>query len=396
MIPVAYIVDHLQTGGAQAHLLRVVENLDREIFAPEIWTSSAEIGELAERVEEMGVPVHSFGLRESLIRPATLAACLRVARDFRRRRIAIVHGYLFEGNFLASLTGRLAGTPLVLVAKRSLDRYDRLDRRLAAALSNRLAHRVTVNAGEVGALVREHEWCPAERLVTIPNGVELPPLLPRPPLDPVAPRIGMVGRLGWKKNYPDALAAIAAVRKQHPGLRVEIVGEGDQRDELARLRHELGLEDCVEFLGRRDDVPALLPRWDAYLLSSIIEGMPNALLEAMAAGLPVVTTDAGGSAEIVEDGVSGRVVPRGDPAALATALGDVLGAPERALALGKQAATRVREHYSLRAMIEAMETTYRDGLAQAGFKIPVASADANSDASGHAAGSLHPAAGGGA
>ena len=396
MIPVAYIVDHLNTGGAQAHLLRVVENLDRDIFAPEIWTAASAPGELSTRFESAGVPVASFGIERSLMRPATLAACLRTARDFRKRGVGVVHGYLFEGNFLAAITGRLAATPLIIVAKRSLDRYDRSDRRLAAALSNRLAHRVTVNADEVGALVRAHEWCPADKIVTIPNGVELPPVLPRPPLDPAAPRIGMVGRLGWKKSYPDALEAIATVRRSYPDLRVEIVGEGDQRDELARRRHELGLEDCVEFLGRRDDVPALLPRWDAYLLSSIIEGMPNALLEAMAAGLPVVTTDAGGSAEIVEDGISGRVVPRGDAQALADALAAVLADPPGALTMGENAAVRVRERYGLRSMISAMEETYRDGLRRAGFKIPAPDVDAKLDASSQATGALHPATGGSA
>ncbi|MFP6664231.1 MAG: glycosyltransferase [Deltaproteobacteria bacterium] len=379
MIRIAYIVDHLQIGGAQRHLLRVVDGLDKQVYAPEIWTAAADAGELAPVFEAHGVQVRSFGIRRSLMRPATWGRICKVAREFRARDIQIVHGYLFEGNFLAALTGLLARTPVRFVAKRSLDRYTRRDRRLAAALSNRLADRVLVNAESVLELVAEHEWCPRERLLCIPNGVELPASTMRPPFDPEHPRIGMVGRLGWKKGYGYALEAFALLRQRIPGLRVEIVGDGNLRDELAERRDALGLKDCVSFLGRRDDVPRLLPEWDIYLLSSIIEGMPNALLEAMAAGMPVVTTDAGGCAEIVEDGVSGLLVAKADATVLADALERICRDPALAARLATAGAIRVRKYYSLEAMISAMDNAYRDALSRAGFKIPARKTEDNPD-----------------
>ncbi|MFM7734369.1 MAG: glycosyltransferase, partial [Alphaproteobacteria bacterium] len=325
MIRVAYVVDHLQIGGAQSHLLQVVRGLDRRAWQPEVWTAGERPGDLASVFEQEGVPVRSFGIEKTLISPKTLVAARRVARDLRSRDVAVVHGYLFEGNLLAALAGRLGRRPVTLVSKRSLDRYDRIDRRLAAAVSNRLADKVTVNAVAVGDLVREHEWCPAERMVLIPNGVALParPLSPAGttrPEGPGGPVVGMVGRLGWKKGYQHALRAAAIVREALPGVRFDVVGEGAQRAELEDLARSLGLEDTVRFLGKRRDVADLMAGFDCYMLSSVIEGMPNALLEAMALGRPVVTTSAGGSAEVVVDGESGLVVPPGDPAALAEAV----------------------------------------------------------------------------
>src|SRR5690606_11768702 len=174
MIRVAYVIDHLHVGGAQRHLLEVVRGLDRDRYELEMWTAAAEPGDLAPLFEREGVPVRSFGIRSTMLSPRTFGAVARVARDMKQRGVQVVHGYLFEGNFLAALVGRWARLPVTLVSKRSLDRYDRLDRRLAAWLSNQLADRVLVNADAVRDVVVEHEWCSPQRISRIPNGVALP------------------------------------------------------------------------------------------------------------------------------------------------------------------------------------------------------------------------------
>ncbi len=375
MIRIAYVVDHLQMGGAQRHLLQVARGLDRQRYAPEIWTTSAEPGTLAPDFEALGVPVSSFGKGSTLMSPRTLTACQRVARDWRERDVHIVHGYLFEGNLLGTLAARLAGRRVILVSKRSLDRYDRWDRRLAAAWTNRAATRVTVNAGPIRDLVIDHEWCPGSRIEHIPNGVPLPNPselareVPQPP-DPrgTGPLVGMVGRLGWKKGYEFALQAFARVREQYPDLRVDIVGDGDLRDELPRQAHALGLSETVRFLGQQTDVPRRMLGFDCYVLSSVIEGMPNALLEAMALGRPVVTTAAGGSAEVVVDGESGLVVPIRDADALAEAIARVLSEDLLAQRLGRAAAERARDHFSETAMLSSLDRLYRTEMSRAGLK----------------------------
>lgn len=369
MIRIAYLVDHLAVGGAQSHLLQVVRGLDRDTYAPEMWTASADPGDLASTFEAAGVPVRSFGIEKTMLSPSTLSAAMRVGRDMRRRGVRIAHGYLFEGNVLAALVGRFGRLPVTIVSKRSLDRYDRLDRRLAAALSNRLADVVTVNAAAVRDLVAEHEWCPGSRMVLIPNGVALPPRTARPRPRNDRPVVGMVGRLGWKKGYPHAIRAAALLRDRVPGVRFDIVGDGDMRAELEALVREAGLADTVRFLGQRRDVPELMAGFDCYALSSVIEGMPNALLEAMAAGLPVVTTSAGGSAEVVVHGESGLVVPPADPEALANAIATVLADPGRAARMGAAAEARARSTFGLEAMLATMDGLYRAQLARAGSPV---------------------------
>jgi glycosyltransferase involved in cell wall biosynthesis len=350
-----------------------------------MWTSSAQVGDLAPVFERLGAPVRSFGIRSTMLHSRTLAAVSTVARELRRRDVHVVHGYLFEGNFLAALVGRRARRPVTLVSKRSLDRYGRPDRRAAAWLSNRLADRVLVNAAAVRDIVIHHEWCAPEKIDLIPNGVDLPTRTgtARPP-DPRGdgPLVGMVGRLGWKKGYEFALQAFAVLRERIPSLRVDIVGDGDLRGELERRIDELGLRGTVQLLGQRSDVPACLERFDCFVLSSVIEGMPNALLEAMSMRLPVVTTSAGGSAEVVEDGISGLVVPPRDASALADAIGRVLADRDLAARLGRAAERRVRDHYGLPAMLRSLDQVYRRELARAGVRVPSVGPDTSSDSAG--------------
>ena len=371
MIRIAFIIDHLRVGGAQRHLLQVVRGLDRSRYAPEMWTASTDPGDLGPVFERTGVPVRTFGIDATMLSPRMLAAALRVARDLRARGVQIAHGYLFEGNVLAALVGTLGRLPVTLVSKRSLDRYSRIDRRVAAWLSNRLADRVLVNAEAVRTLVEEHEWCSPARITAIPNGVDLP----KPSADASAeprsagPVVGMVGRLSWKKGYEFAIDAAGLVRDRIPTARWDIVGDGPLRADLEARAAGDGLGEVVRFLGQRSDVPDLMERFDCFVLSSVIEGMPNALLEAMALGRPVVTTSAGGSAEVVVDGVSGLVVPPRDARAIADAVTRVLRDPDLAARLGSAAEIRVRDHFGVEAMLSALDELYRSELARAGIAI---------------------------
>jgi len=378
MIRIAYVIDHLRMGGAQRHLLQVVRGLDRQRYAPEMWTTSTHRGELAAEFEAAAVPVRSFEIQSTLMSARTLRSCRRVARDWRARNIHLVHGYLFEGNLLATIAGRLAKSPVILISKRSLDRYDRWDRRAAAWWCNRTATRVLVNARAVEEVVLEHEGCSPAVIEHIPNGVPLPDATETtgPSGDDVDPRgngplVGMVGRLGWKKGYEYALQAYAKLRDRVPGLRVDIVGDGDLREKLEAQARDLGLEETVRFLGQQTDVRRRMRTFDCYVLSSVIEGMPNALLEAMALGRPVVTTSAGGSAEVAVDGESGMIVPPRDPDAMADAIERVL--TERLLAerLSRGGVERVQRHFSERAMLKALDDLYRREFTLAGLDAPL-------------------------
>jgi glycosyltransferase involved in cell wall biosynthesis len=295
----------------------------------------------------------------------------RLARQQRRRRVAVVHSYLFHANVVGTLAARLARTPVALVSKRSLDVYPNRGELAACRLANRLAHRVTANSEAVKRHVHRVEGCSLERIVVIPNGIDLDRIATAPhegdaPLSDSRPVIGTIGRLSPKKGQEDLLSAAALVLARMPEARVVLVGDGRLAGALRKQAHDLGIESRVRFLGAVPDGARLLPLLDVYVLPSHIEGMSMGLIEAMAAGRPIVATDAGGNAENVIDGVSGLIVPPRAPDRLADAILTLLKDPDRARAMGEQARRRAREHFTVDTMVRRMEQLYRECLAVRG------------------------------
>lgn len=174
-------------------------------------------------------------------------------------------------------------------------------------------------------------------------------------------RILLVGRLASQKRPDIAVRALARVRLRHPEVQLDMVAHGPLEAETAALVRELGLRDHVHLLGKRDDVPDLLAEAACFLLTSDYEGCPYTVLEAMAAGVPVVATRVGGLPELVADGKTGLLFEPGDPAAAAVALEQVLDAPERARVLGEAGRERVRREFGLEQMVRKTAALY-DGL----------------------------------
>jgi glycosyltransferase involved in cell wall biosynthesis len=154
------------------------------------------------------------------------------------------------------------------------------------------------------------------------------------------------------------LQAFASVRRAHPGVELEIVGEGPERAQVEGLVRELELDSSVRLLGDRDDVPSILSRASCFVLASDYEGCPLTVIEAMAAGVPVVATGVGGVAELVSDGRDGLVVDPGSPEALAAGLVTILGDPHGARRMGDQARRTARERFSRARMAEKVRALY--------------------------------------
>jgi glycosyltransferase involved in cell wall biosynthesis len=199
-----------------------------------------------------------------------------------------------------------------------------------------------------------------EQYRVIPNGVRLERFaLPR---SPVRGRILMVGRLAPPKRPDLALRALASVRRTIPEAELHVVGDGPLRREAESLMGQLGLDGAVCFLGNRDDVPQLLAEAECALLASDYEGCPLAVVEAMAAGVPVVATDAGGTGELVRPGHTGALGPKGDATGLATALREVLADPATAAELGAEGRNDAQARLSLEAMVGSLVDIYDEIL----------------------------------
>jgi glycosyltransferase involved in cell wall biosynthesis len=199
-----------------------------------------------------------------------------------------------------------------------------MDGRLAARLRGRRA--ALLYNGISGALV--------ERLAAAQ----------RAPAQRGAPRVTIVGRLAPQKGHRDFLAASAELLRRFPQAEIRIVGAGALLDELCAYAAELGIARAVRFLGQRSDVPEILLETDLLVSASIWEGFPTVILEAMAAGAPVVATDVSGSRELVRDGETGRLVPMGQPTALAQAMIEMLEQPEHTRRMAEHAQQQVRRY----------------------------------------------------
>jgi glycosyltransferase involved in cell wall biosynthesis len=361
-----YVVDHLKIGGAQTHLVQLLSRLDRQRFQPMVCALKAQ-GELCRTVEAMGVPVFDGGLGRTLMGWGGARVLARLAGLFRRERVDVAHAYLFHPNVLAPIAGRLAGVPAVVASKRSLDRYPSRLPRWACRLGNRLADRVTINADAIGRFVAAEEGCPPAKMVLIPNGVREEAL--EAPADgrakrrelgipAEAPIVGAVSRLAWKKGIAHLVQATPRILAAAPDARVVVAGDGPLRDELRAEAAALGVGDRVLLLGSRDDTIALMAAFDVFVLPSVVEGMSNALIEAMAVGRPVVATDVGGNPEVVVDGQTGLLVPPAAPDRLAAAVVTLLGAPGRAAEMGEAGRRRVMGHYRVDAMTRHIEALY--------------------------------------
>ncbi len=363
-IRLLYVVNNFVAGGAERHLLEMWRGLDRDRFEVAI-ACFHRIGQFTPDVEALGLPIHVLGVPGRIYAPAGWRGLLRLVNVIHAFRPDIVHGYLQGPNLFAALAGRACGVPVVAVAKRNVDAFE-TPRQVTL---QRIAHRLATHVTAVSAAVAETSVAlgvPRERVTVILNGVDVsrfgvaPATRAELGLEEGVPVIGSVGCLEPRKDYGTLLEALARLTADGRRAQLVIAGEGRLRDALTAQARALGL--AVRFLGERRDVERLLPVMDVFVLSSRQEGIPNALLEAMAAGRPCVATRVGGVPEVMADGRTGWIVPPSDPAVLAGALAEALADPREAARRGAAARAEVIAERSIAAMVRRHEEFYLAAL----------------------------------
>ena len=353
---VVYAIATWGVGGTPRHLLEMLGHLDRRSFVPSLYCFNTRRADPRPQMRVLGVELIDGRLRATLGGPALAAVVVRMAAELRRRRVHIVHSYLFDANFVGTLAGRLARVPVVLASKRTLECYSEVHKRLAARLANRLATRVTVPAEAVRRHVHAVEGCPLDKIVVVPNGIDLTRVPVAPPSS--SPVVGTLGRFDTPKGHADLLEAAPLVLQRIPGARLLLVGDGPERAALVRQAQRLGIAGRTDMRGMVQEGAGALSEMSVFVLPSHGEGMSNALLEAMAAGLPVVATDVGGNGEVVVAGETGLLVPSHSPSALAEAIVLLLEDPERARAMGAAGRVRVRRYFTVDQMVARHQALY--------------------------------------
>jgi glycosyltransferase involved in cell wall biosynthesis len=368
-IRILYLIDKLQRAGAQVHLLQLARHLDPGEFDPRV-CCLIRGGPVAEQMRALGLEVDILGL-PTIYGPAAWRALPRLARSLRERRVQLVHTYLVSANIYGTFAARLAGVPAVLTSRRDtgFSRNWRL-RLVEEWLVNPRVDRVAAVSPSAAAEARKERGLGGAKVVTIPNGVDLAEYAPaRHPRVVARERfavaadelaLGVIAHLSPVKGHADLLQAMAVVAARQPRVKLFLVGDGVLRQPLEAQARSLGLAGRVLFTGSRDDVADVLAMLDVMVLPSHTEGMSNTLLEAMAMERPVVATAVGGNLDLLEDGVTGLLVPPHDPEALAAAILRLLGAPDEARRLGQAARRRAEAEFGLDRMVARYEALYRD------------------------------------
>ena len=313
------------------------------------------------KIEAAPCPVYLLPLRNTYDRDAWRGT-LALRRLIKDQDIVIVQSFFESADLWASLFARLLTPAKVIWSRRDMGILRSSKHMKAYRMLRRVPHAVFA----VSEQVRQHaiavDGIRPERVHTIHNGLELDPK-PRtaPPLGTGGAHITTVGNVRRVKGHDLLVRAAAEVVRSFPECRFTVAGEildPEYFEELQRLILDLGLSEAFQFLGRKTDLSEHLATADIFVLPSRSEGFSNALIEAMASGLPVIATDVGGNAEAVQHGVNGLVVPSGEERALAGGIVTLLRNPELAASMGLEAKRSVEEHFTAAAMLGKTATLY--------------------------------------
>jgi len=355
-----YLIGTLSVGGAERTLVDLANGLDPDQFDVTIWTI-VEPGPLAADIEDH-VTVRSLEATSK----ADVFPVLRFISALYRHRPDILQSFLFYDNTLATLAGIFSPETAVITGVRSVPNDPSMTRSLVRRVTHRLADHIVSNSEAGADFIVEHSVDP-DRVSVVRNGRDLeayrngtatPELRDSFEIPSEAPVVGTVGRLIERKGHYDLLEAWSVVLDRYPDAHLLIVGDGPEREELEARTRELGVVETVHLPGTRDDIPDLLDLMDVFAFPSHFEGLPGALLEAMAAGLPIVTTPIDGNSELVTDGESGVYVPVSDPESLAAAIRTLLSDRQLARRLGTSASNAAQTQFSLEKMTSGFETVY--------------------------------------
>jgi L-malate glycosyltransferase len=369
-IRLLHLITRLPIGGAERMLLGVLHNLDTERF-DSIVCCIQDRGELAEEVESLGIPVHALGLMERGGFDRRVVPALR--HLIREHKVELVHTHLYHANLYGRLAAHKEGISAIASVHNTYQKrkwYRHLINRYLA----RYTFRVTAGSVDVERDLLEIDGIPKEKVVCLPNCIDLTRV--ETTLTPIEAKqrlgfsatdrvIGTVGRVEEQKGHIFLLEAFARLR-QLPGindnLRLLIVGDGRLMPTLHETATRLGIADACYFPGNIALLADIYRAIDIFIMPSLWEGLSLAMLEAMAAGLPVVATDVGGALDVLGDNRWGLLIPPKDAEAIATTVAGLLADPLASNKMAIAGMQRVREHYSVVGLADQISGIYLSAL----------------------------------
>jgi glycosyltransferase involved in cell wall biosynthesis len=366
-LSIVYVIDKMGAGGAQTHLRGLVAGLDPARFAPQL-VCLIRGGVSADGLASEGFPPRVLGVKR-LYGPGGIAALVSLASWLRRLQPDVVHTYMSAANVFGALAARTAGLAGLVTTRRDTGFADGWLMRRALAWTSRWARRVVAVSVDAAQVAAARDGLAADRLRVIPNGIDLARFAPRGRrtqmrralgVPETAPLLVSVSHLTRVKGIDLLVRATSLIRARSGEARVVVAGRGAEQAKIEEAVRSAGLEPAFRLLGSYDDVPGLLEAADLFVLPSRSEGQPNAVMEAMAMGLPVVATRVGGVPELARHDEQALLVPPEDPQAIAEACLQLLAEPGRASRLGSAGRERAAKEFSRAQMIRRYEQLYEE------------------------------------
>ena len=362
---IAFVVGQLGLGGAEQQLYYLLSGLNRSRFHPIVISLGPAPNEYWQQpIAELGIPVHHI--------PHHLGRAVRtfrIADLLRVQNIQIVHGWVFHSNPYSALAGRIANVSIRLGSMREAYRGLPEGRFLRWVGYRGLDVLVTNSIKNVRQLEKLH--LTRARVQMVPNGVFIPE-----PINPVERNrlkselgysntdllIGSVGRIDENKNFFMLLRVFASLTQKWPALRLIIIGDGPLRCQLAASAEALGVASKVRFPGAVPMAARYLPIMEVCCLTSYTEGMPNLVMEAAAAGLPVISTRCGDCLHLIEDGISGYLIGSDDVGSMSAQVDRLLAHPEDRVRMAQAGREKMRREFSTEGMVTRMTQIYEELL----------------------------------
>ncbi len=361
----------LGMGGADRQILHLTRYLLARGYETRL-VSMTPLREMGQHAVTEGLPVISLDMRRG---PADWRAIRRLVEILQDWQPHLLTTFIYHANILGRIAGRWSGVPLIVTSIRS-ERNGNALRDWMMRRTNWMDDCCTTNSQQVADSLCRRGLLNAQKVRVIPNGVDVASLSAKADERPrIRGELGVteteflwlaIGRLTPQKDYPTLLQAFQPLASAP--VRLLIAGRGELADAMQQLAAELGIGSRVRFLGVRHDVAALLAAADGFVLSSRWEGMPNVVMEALAAGTPVVATRVGGVPELVQSGRNGLLAPAGDPSGLSQAMRQLMSlSGEERRHMGMNGREHVAAHYSLRAVADQWLALYRELLRRKGL-----------------------------
>lgn len=373
-IRVLHIINSLDIGGNERFLLQLLERLPRDTFAQEVCVPDRgkdATRDLEAACRKLNTPIKVLRVGGNW----DVSILPRLVYVILKGRFDVVHTHLIYSQVYGRLAAAAVRTRCIVSSEQNVYSFKA---RLPFSWVERRLSRWTDRIIACSKKVREHliekVGINPLRVVVVPNGVDTDVFFPikkrtrlyrsvenvrkELKIEEGDTVIGTVGHMTRQKGYDVLIAAIPRIVRRHPGAKFIFVGRGLLREKLEKQARELGVEKQIRFAGIRRDVPTVLNSFDVFVLPSLWEGFGTAIIEAMACSVPVVASRVGGIPEIIEDGVSGLLVPRGRPELLAEAVIRLLKKPRKTREMARRGRTSAAERFSVRKMAQSVGKVY--------------------------------------